>query len=164
MEADLAHVYVQSPVGILSIWANDRAVTTLQFEDDPALQPTTTTHPILQAMIAELGHYFEGTLQTFTVPLEQSGTPFQLSVWEELRKIPYGRTITYMQEALNLGNPKSIRAVGTANGRNTIAIVVPCHRVIGASGQLVGFAGGVWRKQWLLEHEKKIKYGQQLLF
>lgn len=103
----------------------------------------------------ELEAYFEGKLTQFTFPIGQKGSDFQQHVWTALQDIPYGKTISYLTLSRNIGNEKAIRAVGTTNGKNQLAIVVPCHRVIGADGSLTGYAGGLWRKQWLLEHERK---------
>jgi methylated-DNA-[protein]-cysteine S-methyltransferase len=101
----------------------------------------------------QLKEYFAGSRTTFDLPLEPSGTDFQLSVWELLRKIPYGVTTSYGELARRLGEPKASRAVGAANGANPIPIIVPCHRVVGSKGELTGFGGGIERKRWLLEHE-----------
>jgi methylated-DNA-[protein]-cysteine S-methyltransferase len=101
----------------------------------------------------QLDAYFAGELETFDLPLAPHGTPFQLRVWDELRRIPYAETISYKALALRLGNVKLVRAVGLANGRNPLSIVIPCHRVIGADGTLVGYGGGLERKRWLLDHE-----------
>ena len=103
----------------------------------------------------ELTEYLSGKRKTFGIKLAPIGTDFQLSVWEELKKIPYGSTISYAELAENLGKPESIRAAANANGKNKIAIIIPCHRVIGADGKLTGYAGGQERKKWLIEHEKK---------
>ncbi len=107
----------------------------------------------VQACIAQLQAYFEGSLLDFDLPLSAEGTDFQQKVWGLLREIPYGQTISYMELAKRLGNTKAIRAVGLANGSNPMAIVVPCHRVIGSDGKLVGYGGDLWRKAWLLQHE-----------
>jgi len=109
----------------------------------------------LENLERELKEYFDGKRKTFSIPLDIIGTPFQKSVWEELLKIPYGETRTYMQQSIAVGNPKSIRAVAAANGQNKIAILIPCHRVIGDNGNLTGYAGGLHRKKWLLDHERK---------
>ncbi len=100
----------------------------------------------------------------FHFPIQQQGTDFQQKVWAELTRISAGKTISYLELSKRLGNTKTIRAAGTANGKNNIAIAVPCHRVIGSNGSLVGYAGGLWRKKWLLNHEAKYCNGQQLLF
>ncbi len=110
---------------------------------------------IIQRTIIELDEYFNGKLKTFTIPIKTFGTTFQKQAWEELCKIPYGETISYKEQATRLNNPKAMRAVGGANGKNKIAVVIPCHRVIGANKDLTGFASGIWRKKWLLEHEEK---------
>jgi methylated-DNA-[protein]-cysteine S-methyltransferase len=115
--------------------------------DDEALAPVT----------AQLAEYFAGRRLAFDLPLAPVGTPFQLKVWSALREIPYGRTTTYGQIATGLGQPTASRAVGLANGRNPIAVIVPCHRVIGANGSLTGFGGGLPRKRWLLEHEQSVR-------
>jgi AraC family transcriptional regulator of adaptative response/methylated-DNA-[protein]-cysteine methyltransferase len=103
----------------------------------------------------QLKDYFDGSGKEFSVPLVTPGTPFQQSVWRELRNIPYGTTRTYLEQSVALGKPESVRAVANANGMNRISIIIPCHRVIGSDGQLTGYGGGLKRKQWLLDHEKR---------
>ncbi len=115
--------------------------------------PTAAQQTILKLCCEELDLYFLHRLKKFSVPLHFIGTPFRQRVWSELLHIPYGTTVSYWQIAQRLGDEKAIRAVGTANGHNPIGIIVPCHRVIGSNGQLTGYAGGLWRKQWLLEWE-----------
>jgi O-6-methylguanine DNA methyltransferase len=100
--------------------------------------------------------YFKGRRQKFSVPLLLQGTDFQKSVWRQLKKIPFGRTASYAEIAKAIGNPRAFRAVGNANNKNPIPIMIPCHRVIGSDGQLVGFGGGLWRKEWLLSHERSL--------
>jgi methylated-DNA-[protein]-cysteine S-methyltransferase len=117
---------------------------------------------VLEATRAQLAEYFAGRRTTFDLPLAPRGTPFQLRVWEALRGIPYGRTISYLDLARRVADDKATRAVGAANGRNPLPIVVPCHRVIGADGSLVGFGGGIARKRWLLSHEGAFGEGEQL--
>ena len=112
----------------------------------------------------QLEDYFSGRCMGFDLPLHPEGTEFQKKVWVELLKIPMGETITYSELAVRLGDPKLVRAVGTANGRNPIALVIPCHRVIGAGNKLTGYAGGLDRKLWLLEHEMKCYPSKQRLF
>ncbi len=109
----------------------------------------------IDLVMEELEAYFAGTLKTFSVPLLTPGTEFQNRVWESLRNIPYGEVRSYQEQAIAIGNPNAVRAVGTANGMNRIAIIIPCHRVIGSDGKLVGYGGGLWRKEWLLKHEKE---------
>jgi methylated-DNA-[protein]-cysteine S-methyltransferase len=111
----------------------------------------------------QLNEYFEGKRKEFTFPMLQEGTCFQRDVWDQLLTIPYGKTISYADLAQKMGDIKKIRAVGTTNGKNSLAIVVPCHRVIGSNNHLTGYAGGLWRKQWLLDHEAKHSRGVQQL-
>jgi AraC family transcriptional regulator of adaptative response/methylated-DNA-[protein]-cysteine methyltransferase len=118
-------------------------------------------NPHLQQLRKELESYFDGTLQQFKVPLVYPGTPFQVRVWKELLQIPYGATRSYEEMAHRVGSPDAVRAVGTANGMNRIAIVIPCHRVVNKSGKLGGYGGGLWRKQFLLNLENS---SQQKLF
>jgi methylated-DNA-[protein]-cysteine S-methyltransferase len=154
--------YHPSPIGRLEIEADDTAILEIGFPDasfkPSANKAASDTIPsIIKQCIAELDEYFEGKRKTFTVPYRFArGTDFQKSVWTALEKIPYGTTVTYSEQALKLGNLKAIRAVGTSNGANPIAIIVPCHRVIGANGKLTGYAGDVWAKEWLLKHEGAI--------
>lgn len=119
---------------------------------------------VLESCKAQLKDYFSGNLKAFDLPLSPEGTEFQQKVWAELIKIPYGETITYMELAVRLGDAKAIRAAGTANGRNPIAIIIPCHRVIGAGNKLTGYAGGIWRKKILLEIEMKYNPTKRTLF
>nr|MBP6335693.1 methylated-DNA--[protein]-cysteine S-methyltransferase [Bacteroidia bacterium] len=130
----------------------------------PASVGEDTNHPLLQECKNQLSAFFEGNLTAFSVPVRQEGTVFQQKVWAELLKIPYGKTISYLELSKRMGDVKAIRAVGTSNGKNKIAIIVPCHRVIGTNGTLTGYAGGLGRKQWLLEHEMKVMHGVQTLF
>ncbi|HMJ48144.1 MAG TPA: methylated-DNA--[protein]-cysteine S-methyltransferase, partial [Ferruginibacter sp.] len=125
---------------------------------------TNPSTPILKKCVEQLEAYFSGQSLQFNLSLSQEGTPFQQTVWTELQKIPYGRTVSYLHLSKSLGNVKAIRAVGTANGKNNIVIIVPCHRVIGSDGKLVGYGGDLWRKHWLLEHEAKFANGVQHLF
>ena len=114
--------------------------------------------------IEELIQYFHGERRVFEFPVNQEGSDFQKKTWNLLMTIPYAKTISYVQLAIKTGDPKATRAVANANGKNNIAIVVPCHRVIGADGELTGYAGGLWRKRWLLDHEAKVAYGVRTLF
>ena len=142
---------INSPVGTVKIIENDSIITAIAFTED-----RESTHK-LSAVTAfakqELEQYFDSTLRVFTFPFKQNGSEFQQKVWHELTKIPFGQTISYHQLAVNLGDAKSIRAAASANGKNQMAIVVPCHRVIGSNGDLVGYAGGLDKKKWLLQHE-----------
>jgi methylated-DNA-[protein]-cysteine S-methyltransferase len=139
-----------SPVGDILLRADDEGrLTELYLRHDGARD----TDGPFGAVREQLDAYFAGELETFDVPLALHGTAFQQSVWEQLTRIPFGETISYSELARRLGDPKLVRAVGLANGRNPVSIIVPCHRVIGADGSLVGYGGGLERKQWLLEHE-----------
>ena len=139
-----------SPVGDILLRADDEGrLTELYLRHDGARD----TGGPFDAVREQLDTYFAGELETFDVPMALHGTPFQQRVWEQLTRIPFGETISYSELARRLGDTKLVRAVGLANGRNPISIIVPCHRVIGADGSLVGYGGGLERKQWLLEHE-----------
>ena len=120
--------------------------------------------PLLIQCVEQLIQYFNGERRVFDFPINQPGSAFQQETWNWLLTIPYGKTISYRQLAIKTGDPKATRAVASANGKNNIAIVVPCHRVIGANRELIGYGGGLWRKKWLLEHEMKVAYGVQTLF
>lgn len=157
--------YWQSPLGLILLVASPEGLTRLHWlsseECERGLAPASVQVPtsiaaILHQAEAELTQYFAGSLQQFTVPLDLVGTPFQRTVWQQLQTIPYAQTISYKQLALQAGNAKASRAVGMANNRNPVALIVPCHRVIGADGKLVGYAGGLALKQGLLEHEHRV--------
>ena len=143
--------YIASPIGLLELCATDQALTSLDFVDHP--HQIGTANAIVNEAAAQVDAYFQGTLNHFDLPVAFKGTAFQVAVWQQLIQIPYGCTVAYRDIALDLGRPKAVRAVGAANGRNPIAIIVPCHRVIGADGRLNGYSSGVWRKAWLLQHE-----------
>jgi methylated-DNA-[protein]-cysteine S-methyltransferase len=142
-----------TPVGPLHLSAGDGGLTGLRFGLDAISGERDDDHPVLVAAARQLGEYFAGERRDFDLPLAPAGTPFQLGVWEQLRLIPYGTTVSYGELAHRLGSPSASRAVGLANGRNPIAIVVPCHRVIGADGSLTGFGGGMAAKRTLLDLE-----------
>ncbi len=147
-----------SPIGTLEITANDQFLLSILFLETERRPGTgqTPTPDISEPIILTINHldaYFAGTLQHFDLPMALQGTAFQQKVWAELANIPYGQTISYLELARRLGDEKCIRAAGMANGRNPVTIFVPCHRVIGSSGQLVGYGGDLWRKAWLLRHE-----------
>lgn len=147
--------YYQSPLGPIKIEHSGQGITSLIFTDEPDI-PHETPKSILPAII-QLKEYFDGNRKTFDFRLDVSGTDFQKKVWSYLIDIPFGETETYLNIAKKIGNPKTIRAVGNANGKNPVSIIIPCHRVIGSDGSLTGYAGGFWRKEWLLNHEKKYK-------
>ena len=153
--------YVTSPTGWIEISGNDESVSSVLFMTEAKTDSPQLSQPVIDCK-TQLLEYFEGKRKDFDLSISQDGTDFQKRVWSQLCSIPFGKTISYMQLARNLGDPKCIRAAGTANGRNKIAIIVPCHRVIGSSGTLVGYAGGLDRKRWLLEHEARMS-GQQAL-
>ena len=143
-----------SPIGILAIETNDNAISGLRLlKNDPIPRQTSTNHLIKEACI-QLDEYFAGKRQIFDLPLSPKGTDFQQTVWKQLQEIPYGRTISYSQLAKAIRHPKACRAVGSANGKNPIAIIIPCHRVIASNGGLGGYAGGLDIKIQLLALEK----------
>lgn len=144
--------YYRSPVGYAEITANERAVLSVSLIDKP--RGASAGNMVINKCITELDEYFKGTRKHFSVRLERRGTEFQRKVWEALGKIPFGKTCSYEDIAIAAGNPKAVRAVGLANGKNPHWIIVPCHRVIGKNNKLTGYAGGLDRKKWLLEHEK----------
>lgn len=159
--------YYHSPVGVLRIRVTDSAVEELHFcraDEVVDAGDTNNQSSLLLACMEQLIEYFQGHRRQFDLPIHQAGTDFQQTVWSALTEIPYGKTISYQQLAKKLGNPKVIRAAASTNGKNQIAIIVPCHRVIGSKGDLVGYGGGLWRKQWLLAHEQKWALGVQTLF
>ncbi|MEY8234828.1 methylated-DNA--[protein]-cysteine S-methyltransferase [Lachnospiraceae bacterium 66-29] len=155
--------YYKSPLGNMVIMEEDNAIIRLSlctqkseflessYSPDPMSHATTT---LIENAKAQLTDYFQGTRQIFDLPLNPSGTSFQKKVWQALCQIPYGQTRSYKEIALAIDNPKGCRAVGMANNRNPIMLIIPCHRVIGSNGTLVGYAGGLDIKEWLLEHEK----------
>ncbi len=148
-----------SPVGTLTLVADEAALVALLWQDDrPGRVPLEAVaegrdHPVLAATAAQLAEYFAGVRTAFDLPLAPRGTAFQRAVWGELAAIPYGETRSYADVARALGQPSATRAVGAANGRNPLSIVVPCHRGVGSVGSLTGFAGGIEGKRWLLAHE-----------
>jgi methylated-DNA-[protein]-cysteine S-methyltransferase len=163
-ENEMVHtVTMDSPVGPLRLIASERGMRAILWGAEDVTRVTSIdeadlvegTTPILDQAVVELEEYFEGTRREFDLPLDPVGTPFQQSAWSVLRTIPYGETISYGQQALQLGDPNKARAVGAANGKNPLSIVVPCHRVIGSGGQLTGFAAGLDVKSWLLDHERQ---------
>jgi len=158
--------WIESPVGPLIAGADDRGICLLEFSDRRMLEAQLKTlshrlrrplvpggHPLLDRLRTELAEYFEGTRNAFEVPLHAPGTPFQELVWAELLKVPFGELRSYEDIAIAIGRPKAVRAVGRANGMNRIAIVIPCHRVVGKDGSPTGYGGGIWRKQRLLDLE-----------
>jgi methylated-DNA-[protein]-cysteine S-methyltransferase len=155
--------FIDSPVGKLKLVASEKGLVAILWENDNPRRVVlgdmrkADRQPILDDAERQLKEYFAGRRQGFSIPLDMRGTPFQQSVWEALLAIPFGETRSYGQLAKQLGKPTAMRAVGAANGRNPISIVVPCHRVIGSSGQLIGFAGGLEAKERLLKIESESK-------
>ena len=152
--------YIKTPLGIAKIMGDENGISVISILDEGATSKTIPT--ILQESVSQLNDYFEGKRNDFTFKLNPSGTEFQQKVWKGLLEIPFGKTMSYMELSKKLGDVKAIRAVASANGKNPLWIVVPCHRVIGTDGSLTGYAGGLWRKKWLLEHENPTT--QQSLF
>ncbi|MCB9206538.1 MAG: methylated-DNA--[protein]-cysteine S-methyltransferase [Ignavibacteriales bacterium] len=152
--------YLRSPIGQVKLTGDETSVNSILFVFDDTEMEEENLNSVLTQCKKELLEYFAGKRNEFTVPIKQEGTEFQQKVWTELEKIPYGKTVSYNFIAESLGDKKAIRAVGAANGRNQISIIVPCHRVIGSDGSLTGYAGGMWRKKWLLNHEKEFSGGE----
>ncbi|GAB4033565.1 methylated-DNA--[protein]-cysteine S-methyltransferase [Spirosoma gilvum] len=160
-------IVFKSPLGWVRVAGDANGVSVISCTD---VSPSETTsdqaiaEPVQQA-VQQLQEYFAGTRQTFDFPMNPAGTEFQQSVWKALLDVPFGTTQSYLSLSRRIGDEKAIRAVAAANGRNPLWIVVPCHRIIGSDGSLTGYAGGLWRKQWLLEHEGAFaKSGQLSLF
>ena len=152
---------IKSPLGYTKIVGDEHGIASVSVLNSEEKE-TQTIPEKLQDCVLQLNEYFEGKRTSFNLKLNPEGTDFQKKVWTELQTIPYGKTVTYLELSKHLGNVKAIRAVANANGKNPLWIIVPCHRVIGGDGSLIGYAGGLHRKQWLLEHESPNK--QQLLF
>jgi methylated-DNA-[protein]-cysteine S-methyltransferase len=146
--------YYSSPIGTIEIVASELGITSLNFAKD-SLAKSSSVHSCLKDVLVQVDEYFKGKRRKFSLKLILQGTDFQKKVWRELLKIPYGKTASYRDVAAAVGREKAARAVGNANRLNNIAIIIPCHRVIGSRGELVGYGGGLWRKKWLLEHEHK---------
>lgn len=156
--------FYSSPIGPLEVQCNDTYVIAIKFIDHAEQPPTVSVQgSLLYQCFQQMDEYFAGNRKEFTFPIYQEGTDFQKQVWAQLQTIPYGVTISYADLSKQLGDIKKIRAVGATNGKNKLAIVVPCHRVIGSNQQLTGYAGGLWRKRWLLDHEAKFTPGVRQL-
>ncbi|MBU8893288.1 MAG: methylated-DNA--[protein]-cysteine S-methyltransferase [Bacteroidales bacterium] len=152
--------YYKSPVGNLRIISNDQDIIKIEFTDDFFKMKIIPSQ--IQNCIKQLDEYFNGARKEFNIEINPAGTEFQGKVWNILLKIPYGKTISYIELSRQFGDEKAIRAIASANGKNPIPVIIPCHRVIGNDGSLTGYAGGLLKKQWLLEHEGAIK--QKSLF
>ncbi len=157
---ELVSTVMDTPVGPLTIVVSADGVRAILWPDEDPDRVRLATiradpdHPVIVATVAQLTEYFDGERQEFDLPLDPIGTDFQQAAWSALRTIPYGTTVSYGEQAARMGDRRKARAVGAANGRNPISIVVPCHRVVGSNGSLTGFAGGLDTKAWLLDHER----------
>jgi methylated-DNA-[protein]-cysteine S-methyltransferase len=152
--------YIKTPLGITKIMGDENGISVISVSDEGDISEQIPA--VLQEAVSQLMAYFEGKRTTFDFKLNPKGTEFQQKVWNGLLEIPFGKTMSYLELSKKLGDVKAIRAVASANGKNPLWIVVPCHRVIGTDGSLTGYAGGLWRKKWLLEHENPTT--QQSLF
>src|ERR1043165_1542929 len=156
---ELQRAYYSSPIGTIEITGDENGIATLYFTEDMPELPAKVPD-ILKETIYQLDEYFNGIRKEFGLKLNPQGTAFRKRVWDQLLHIPFGKTTTYLDISEKLGDTNATRAVGNANGSNPISIIIPCHRVIGASGKLVGHGGGLWRKEWLLNHEKGVIFGK----
>ena len=145
--------YYESPMGWIRLTANNEALTTLYFRSPEPGVASDEAHPILAKTVEQLSEWFAGTRKDFELPLAPEGTDFQQRVWHALLEIPFGKTWSYLDLALRMGDRNATRAVGSANGKNPISLIIPCHRVIGSNGKLTGYGGGIERKKWLLDFE-----------
>jgi methylated-DNA-[protein]-cysteine S-methyltransferase len=145
--------YDQSPIGAVEIVGTSDKIFALNFVDGQRSSSGEIPAAIKECM-RQIREYFTAGRKAFSVKLSMQGTDFQTTVWNQLLKVPYGKTVTYSEIAAAIGNPAACRAVGAANGKNPISIIVPCHRIIGSNGKLTGYGGGLWRKEWLLKHER----------
>ncbi|MAD96432.1 MAG: cysteine methyltransferase [Flavobacteriaceae bacterium] len=152
---------IDSPLGLIEIKGDAQGIQVVSFRDETATISSTIPKN-LQNCVTQLQEYFSGSRRDFSILLNPQGTEFQRKVWQILQEIPAGKTRSYLDQAKAYGDLKAIRAIASANGKNPISILIPCHRVIGTDGSLTGYAGGLWRKKWLLEHENPSK--QQRLF
>ena len=152
--------YLHSPIGKIKLTGTESTVNSILFVFNDTEMEEENINDVMIQCKTELAEYFSGKRKEFSVPFIQEGTNFQQKVWNKLLGIPYGETVSYNSIAESLGDKKSIRAVGSANGKNQLSIIVPCHRVIGSDGNLTGYAGGLWRKKWLLNHEKENSDGE----
>ena len=156
----MVNTFIKTPLGIAKVEGDENGVSSISVLDEGSISPEIPFE--LENAVEQLNEYFEGNRTSFDFKLNPKGTEFQQRVWRGLLQIPYGKTRTYLEQSKILGDVKAIRAVASANGKNPLWIVVPCHRVIGSDGSLTGYAGGLWRKKWLLEHENPT--AQQSLF
>lgn len=150
----LYYGYYKSPIGNLRIVVDENSLVALDFNEDEKKQSDEQRY--IKEVKKQIDEYFKGTRELFDLNIKINGTDFQNKVWNELTKIPYGETISYKELAARIGNDKACRAVGNANNKNKISIVIPCHRVVGSNKKLVGYAGGLEKKEWLINHENKV--------
>ncbi|NHN26956.1 methylated-DNA--[protein]-cysteine S-methyltransferase [Flavobacterium jejuense] len=153
-------VFINTPLGTAKIKGDENGISLISINEEGEISKKIPLE--LKEAVNQLKEYFEGKRKQFNFELNTKGTDFQQKVWKALLEIPYGKTVSYLELSKTLGDVKAIRAVASANGKNPLWIVIPCHRVIGSDGSLTGYAGGLWRKKWLLDHENPIK--QQSLF
>ena len=151
--------YIDTPMGMLEIIGDASGLASVHFMDSE-VSTTAVIPEVLLSAVTQLKEYFNKTRNHVQLPLNPDGTDFQKKVWKQLETIPFGKTTTYQKMANDLGDPKVIRAAASANGKNPVAIIIPCHRVIGSDGSLTGYAGGLHRKKWLLAHESPVKQGE----
>ncbi len=143
--------YYESPIGLVEVGGTSNAITSLCFVE--IRKDRFESHPTVGVAVRQVADYFDGSRRKFDMEISLDGTDFQEQVWRQLLKVPYGHLASYKDVANAIGSPKAVRAVGAANGRNPISLIVPCHRIIGSNGKLTGYGGGLWRKEWLLKHE-----------
>jgi methylated-DNA-[protein]-cysteine S-methyltransferase len=149
--------YYNSPIGTVEIVSDENSIIELSFVEETMESDSQASPQVLQTALKQIDEYFQGKRNAFDLKLKAEGTEFQQKVWQSLIEVPYGETACYGDIAAAVGNSKASRAVGGANNKNKIAIIIPCHRIVGADGSLTGYAGGLWRKEWLLKHEKNHK-------
>lgn len=154
---------VETPVGYLELTSDHTFLLSVSFAEMP-VKSSDFQPAILKESIAQITEYFDGKRKEFDLKLQPSGTDFQLKVWEEVKKVTFGKTVSYLDIAIKTGSKNNTRAVGLANGKNPIPIIIPCHRIIGTNGKLTGYAGGLERKKWLLQHELQFSGNNGLLF
>lgn len=163
MEQEIYSKYIDTPIGVLKLTSNLEALLTISFaekeEDSSELQPA-----ILNETVLQLKEFFNGERKTFDVNIAPHGTEFQQNIWEHVQLVNFGTTVSYLDIAIKSGSAKNTRAVGLANGKNPIPIIIPCHRIIGSNGKLTGYSGGLERKRWLLQHELQHTSNKNLLF
>lgn len=152
--ADFYNTYYSSPIGVIELAGTTEGILAVNFVEE-ADKIATGAAKFVKPWVKQLDEYFQGKRKSFSLPLKIQGTVFQKKVWEALLSVPYGTTQSYGEIAKKIGHGNAFRAVGNANNKNKIAIIIPCHRVIGSDGSLTGYASGLWRKEWLLAHEKK---------